>query len=137
MKPLIDIQLSANFSLSEFIHSDTARKKGIYEQYTISPEIFNNIHDLVIYILQPLRFAVGKVVINSGYRCKRLNDIVKGSPTSDHMRGRAADIHVQNINLAVAFLKTRKFDQMVIYKNFIHISYTAPILRNQIIDKRK
>lgn len=137
MRAKIDIQISANFMLSEFIESNTAKRKGIYEQYIITPEIFHNISDLVYYVLQPLRYAVGAIVINSGYRCKRLNEAVKGSKTSDHMKGSAADIKVSNINLAVAFLKTRKFDQMIIYKTFIHISYRSPLLRNQIIDKRK
>lgn len=136
MKNIIDIQISANFMISEFIHSKTAQQKGYHEQYIITPDIYNNIHDLVIYILQPLRYAVGRVDISSGYRCKRLNEAVKGSRTSDHMRGAAADIKVQNIELAVSFLKRRMFDQMIIYKNFIHISYRAPLLRKQIIDKR-
>lgn len=137
MKTRFDIQLSEHFMLSEFIRSDTAKAYGILEQYVISNEIYHNLKDLVLYVLQPLRYAVGEIIINSGYRCEKLNQIVKGSLYSDHKRGKAADIKTDNTNLTIAFLKTRAFDQLIIYDNFLHVSYSAPRLRNQIIDKRK
>lgn len=132
-----DIELTPNFNLSEFIDSPTARRARIKEQYHVPIEVVYHLHDLCLNLLQPLRYAVGKVRINSGYRCPRLNKKIGGVPNSQHTKGMAADIIVSDINLAVAYLKTRKFDQMIIYNNFIHISYRAPLLRQQIIDKRK
>ena len=72
MKTRFDIQLSEHFMLSEFIRSDTAKAYGILEQYVISNEIYHNLKDLVLYVLQPLRYAVGEIIINSGYRCEKL-----------------------------------------------------------------
>ena len=34
------------------------------------------------------------VIVTSGYRCKELNRLVGGCPTSNHLTGCAADIHV-------------------------------------------
>jgi len=42
---------------------------------------------------EPLRKWYGKPIkINSFYRCTLLNQAVKGSPTSDHVKGRSIDI---------------------------------------------
>jgi len=52
-----------------------------------------NLHLLCEFILQPLRDAWGyPITVNSGFRCKSLNKAVGGSPSSDHLHGRAADI---------------------------------------------
>lgn len=37
------------------------------------------------------------VIINSGYRCVNRNKVVGGSPNSQHLYGRAADITVQGV----------------------------------------
>lgn len=36
------------------------------------------------------------IVVNSGYRCEALNTAIKGSKTSEHMLGTAADIEPKN-----------------------------------------
>lgn len=84
--PLIDIQgrrdeqLSANFKVSEFAATDGARYARI------SPDL--------IAQLQRLRERVGAgIVVNSGYRHPALNADVEGADRSQHMAGRAADIH--------------------------------------------
>lgn len=43
-------------------------------------------------VLEPWRALVGPLTINSGYRSPAVNEAVKGSRTSDHMLGRAADV---------------------------------------------
>lgn len=84
-------RISKNFKLSEFIESETARKKGI--DNTPSEEIIENIKLLVTTILQPLRDKISfPFHVNSGYRCKKLNKAVGGSDTSAHLQGLAADI---------------------------------------------
>ena len=64
--------------------------------------------------------------INSGYRCKKFNNLVGGSDNSQNMKGQAADIASDApIHLARLVIdKGLDFDQMILYPNFIHLSYT-------------
>ena len=83
--------ISDNYTLEEFINSPTANKYNI--DNTPNEEVKNNIIQLVKNILQPIRNEWNKpITVNSGYRCKELNDKVKGSKTSQHLTGDAADI---------------------------------------------
>lgn len=87
------MKISNNFTLEEFINSPTAKANNI--DNTPSEQVKNNIIQLVNNILQPIRDEWGKpITVTSGYRCKALNDKVKGSKTSQHMTGDAADITV-------------------------------------------
>jgi len=43
-------------------------------------------------VLEGLRRAYGPIIVNSGFRCPKHNADVGGSPTSQHLLGRAADI---------------------------------------------
>lgn len=44
-------------------------------------------------LLEKIRTVYKKpIIVTSGYRCKKLNDAVGGSKTSQHMKGQAADI---------------------------------------------
>lgn len=80
-----------NFSLAEFIESDTASKRRI--DNTPDFNEVDHINELVSRILQPLRSAWGRPLkVTSGYRCPKLNAAVGGASTSAHLRGYAADI---------------------------------------------
>lgn len=58
---------------------------------------YNNIMNLINKLLNPVREKLGKpIIVTSGYRPKPLNDAVGGSPTSNHLTGCAADIHINN-----------------------------------------
>ena len=119
-------QISLNFTYSEFTASRIA--EGLHIDNNIPSEYVRlNIHALVTLLLQPLRTACGHALkVNSGYRCKTLNGLVGGSDNSQHMKGQAADIASDApIRLArVVIDKDLDFDQMILYPNFIHLSYT-------------
>lgn len=84
-------KLSENFTLGEFIASDTAKKKGIDNTPTLA-DIYH-MEELCKNLLQPIRDAWGKPIkVTSGFRCYKLNRAVGGSPTSVHTRGWAVDI---------------------------------------------
>ena len=79
------------FIISEMVRSDTAKKYGIDNMPGIVEE--NNIKRLIDEILDPIREEYGGPIrVSSGYRCKRLNSLVGGSKTSQHMKGEAADL---------------------------------------------
>lgn len=83
------------FTIEELCKSSTAEKYGI--DNTPTPEAEKNLHRLIENVLDPLREAYGGPIhVNSGYRCEKLNSHpeIKGSPTSEHKFGMAADIKV-------------------------------------------
>ena len=126
------------FTINELCKSTTAINLNI--DNSPSSEIVENLKLLVANVLDPLRENYKKPIrVNSGYRCPELNKAVKGSKTSQHMVGLAADITVGSpyknkllFNLAIDL--DLPFDQLIDEKNFkwIHISY-AKNPRKQIL----
>lgn len=120
-------KISANFSWEEFERSQIAAGLGL-DNSIPDERTKKNIKALVENLLQPLRSACGHALkVNSGYRCKRLNDLLGGSKTSQHMSGQAADIASDNpIGLARLVLSLGlDFDQMILYPTFLHLSHTT------------
>lgn len=128
------------FTLRELIKSDTAIRCGIDNNPT--KEEIANINNLIDNILDPLREAYGKpIIVTSGYRCERLNKLVKGSKTSQHRFGQAADIRTiedtreENKKLFDLIIKLKlPFDQLIDEYNFdwVHVSF-SPKKRRQIL----
>lgn len=85
------MRISNNFKLRELIYSSTAEANNI-NNYPSKDEQ-ENLIALVTNILQPIRDKFNRAIhITSGYRSPILNRLVKGSNTSQHMKGEAADI---------------------------------------------
>jgi hypothetical protein len=90
------MKLSANFTLEEFLISQTAERHGI--DMTPPPEVVGNLRRLCEGCLQPLRAATNRpIFISSGFRSPELNSLIGGSQTSAHMRGDAADFRVSGM----------------------------------------
>lgn len=142
----IDImQLSKNFTLAEFTASETADKLGIDNSLDVAfnSYIIGNLENLCKWVLEPVRFKLNcPVQISSGYRCARLNAAVKGSSTSDHRYGLAADIYFDDfadkwpeVVVLLVCSSWIPFDQLIIYRNFLHIGIGSA-MRRQVIDYR-
>lgn len=108
------------FTVKELSLSDTAKKFGI--DNTPSEEVKNHIKELIEKLLNPIREAWGgPIIVNSGYRCPKLNEKVGGVKTSAHLTGYAADLIPGNgqrarfIKFVQNFLKTNNipFDQCI------------------------
>ena len=84
-----------------------------------------NVKALVEVILDPVRERLGKpIVVNSGYRCPKHNKEVGGVRNSQHLRGEAADIHCEdNEKLKQLIIENGRFDQLIDYGTFLHVSY--------------
>lgn len=131
--------ISKNFRLREFTASEKAKKLGI-DNTNVPDFAKNNIKELVYQILQPLRDATGKpIIINSGYRCLKLNSAVGGVPTSQHVYGQAVDMQVKGMTpyevAKVVMELYLPFDQMILYNNFIHISIGTRDRRQLLYNK--
>lgn len=135
------MKLTEHFTLEEFIKSDTAKATGI--DNTPSPEVVENLKQLCVHVLEPLRQKWGSgISITSGYRCAALNKAVGGAKDSQHERGEAADIVPTNgKTLALLMMLQRsgiEFDQLINEKPdkngvpaWIHVSYKALINLNR------
>lgn len=125
-----------HFSYSEFFKSDTAEKyqvNNIPEDAQLS-QVLGNIKALVSNVLDPLRAMIGRpIIITSGYRSQQVNELVGGSKTSQHLSGKAADIHIQEYTPQQMDMVYRtiqmyyNFDQLIFYpsKNIIHVSWNG------------
>lgn len=127
------------FTIAELCRSNTADRLGINNR---CPEKHvANLTALVDNVLDPLREWYGKpITVNSGFRCPALNKAVKGSTTSQHMSGQAADVTAgdrqQNKLLFNYIQKNLPFDQLIDESDFawVHVSYRADGKnRNQIL----
>ena len=93
------------FTISELTRSDIASTKKI--DNTPNKEITKHLTELVEKLLDPLRSDWAEycdvnqlgdpaISVTSGYRCTELNKAIKGSPTSAHTAGYAADLIPDN-----------------------------------------
>lgn len=127
------------FTIAELCKSTTADRLGINNK--CNQEHVVNLTALVNNVLDPLREWYGKpITVNSGFRCPTLNKAVKGSATSQHMTGQAADIDTgdrqQNKLLFEYIRKSLPFDQLIDESNFawVHVSFrTDGMNRNQVL----
>tara|TARA_Y100000114_G_scaffold72901_1_gene66792 strand:- start:2372 stop:2839 length:468 start_codon:yes stop_codon:yes gene_type:complete len=135
------MRLSKNFTLDEFIYSQTAIRYGI-NNYP-DEEHITNIQALVDKVLQPLRVLIGPIRISSGYRSVQLNKIIGGSSSSQHCFGQAVDIQFwkkgikENRIIYDTIINNKfKFDQMIneFDYSWIHISYKKEKNRNHILE---
>lgn len=124
--------LSPHFQLKELIRTSHRKIDN-----TPTPEVLIRLKKLALEFLEPIREKFGPLYITSGYRSPALNKAIKGSKTSAHMFGCAADfmpfdkqttskdvvLWIKNSNLA--------FDQVIDEyagntSNWVHIGMLKP-----------
>ena len=101
--------------------------------------IEENIEALVDEVLDPARRKLGKpIVVNWGYRCQKHNLEVGGVKNSQHMVGEAADITCADVpRLKQIIVENGKFDQLIDYGTFLHVSWkrNGPNRKQKLIKK--
>lgn len=120
------------FTTKEMTKSQTAELYHI--ENTPTKEVIENLKK-VMYILDMIRVYIRKpIFINSGYRCKRLNEMVGGVQNSMHTKGLAADIRTgekEDIKIIFEFLKANqkkfKIEELINYKTFIHVGVSETL----------
>lgn len=127
-----------HFTIAELCRSTTADCLGINNR--CHTEHVTNLTLLVNNVLDPLReWYDHPITINSGFRCPELNKAVRGSATSQHMTGEAADIDTgdrqQNKLLFEHIRQHLPFDQLIDESNFswVHVSFKAKGNRAQVL----
>ena len=125
--------LSEHFSLEEMTRSGEALRRKISN--VPAAEQTENLRQLCLNVLEPVRRRFGATRITSGYRCPELNKAVGGVDGSQHTRGEAADIHVSNMEVGrkmFDFIRLHTdFDQLLFERRlkggcrWLHVSYTT------------
>jgi len=140
------MNLTANFSLSEMVKSETALRHDM--DNTPGEAEIASLRLLCEKILQPVRDHYGKgVKVNSGFRHPDVNAKVGGSKTSDHCKGQAADIEipgVPNADLAVWIMENLEYTQLILEfytgapdSGWVHVSYDPANLKKQNLTATK
>ena len=123
-----NMQLTKHFSLKELTTTDIKELQDKnYEEGKLK------LYELckVATLLESVRTLLNSpMVITSGYRCKEVNEIIKGSKTSQHCKAEAADFIPLKLSAQEAFEMIRKSDikygQLILEKrgsgHLIHIS---------------
>ena len=120
------------FNIKEMTKSQTA--KSYHIDNTPTEKVIENLKK-VMYILDIVRVYIGKpILVNSGYRCKKLNEMVGGVQNSMHTKGLAADFRTrekEDINTMFEFLKRNqtkfKIIELINYKTFIHMGVSETL----------
>lgn len=126
------MQLAPHFSLAELTVTSTGLDN------TPPPEVIENLEGLAVAVLQPIRDRIGAMKITSGYRSPAVNrhPDVRGSSSSDHLTGWAADFVPLDVSQAEAFDEVRRqmfdeelpVDQLMVYpkRGHLHVGMAAP-----------
>lgn len=130
--------MTKNFTLEELLRSSFAFKNELSN--TPNDKQLQNMRVSVL-ALEYLRAYFGNVpiVVSSGFRSHEVNRAVGGSPTSSHIDGQAYDIIIMNKKSmkenALSIIRSDiNFDQIIVYKSFIHLGL-GPKKRRQLISR--
>ena len=128
------MNLGKHFTLSEMTVTNT----GLVN--TPSKIEINKLTMLVQNVLDPLRELYGKpITVNSGYRSPLVNKKVGGVPTSEHVKGQAADItggsKEENIKLFNLIKDNFNFRQLIDEYDYkwVHVSFDSTDNKKQIL----
>lgn len=129
------LKLSRYFWLAELTASKTAQALKLSNQPGESE--IAALKALCRNVLDPIRDLVGRAVcVSSGYRCANLNAAIGGEPTSQHLKGEAADIRCPGIpvlDLAKLIAASNTpFDQCILEPAWVHVSY-GPRNRHEVL----
>ena len=145
------MKLSKNFTYEELCHSGVAERKGLRNRPKTKEEervVIENLKALCMEVLQPLRDYLEKpVVISSGYRSEEVNRMVGGVKGSQHLKGEAADIHVENtehlLKIMHFIMEETDFDQLIWEKNkagtqWVHVSFRRyGVNKHQVLSSKE
>ena len=135
-------RLSPHFTITEFIKSQTAERKGIENMPNDKHVVA--MMALCTNVLEPLREHFGKpIMINSGYRSAALCRAIGSKSTSQHCIGQGADIEipgVSNAELAQYIADSMEYDQLILEcyerskgpsSGWVHVSYNSEANRKE------
>ena len=132
-KDAVKKKISEHFTMFEVVNSATAIIKKIDNRPTA--QVVTNATALIKNVLEPIRNHFNSPLnVNCMYRSPNLNKAVGGVSTSQHVKGQAADITVNNHSIQEVFNYIKKnlvYDQLIQEGTWIHISFSLIKNRKQ------
>jgi len=128
-------KISEHITYAEAIHSNTAKRRGI--DNTPNKDQTECMKITAEKIFEPLRkFVGGPIKVTSMFRSADLNKAIKGSKSSQHMKGQAMDLddvygYKTNAEMYHWIKENLNFDQLIWEfgsddnPNWIHVSYVS------------
>ena len=136
-------KLTENFTLEEMTFSETASRKGW--DNTPPKEAQDNLVRVALLLEQVRKIINRPIIVNSGYRCKELNEAIGSKETSQHRKGAACDFKVKGMTpdqvVKAIVASDIQYDQLIReFDSWVHISvpndiYLTPRNQTLIIDK--
>ena len=118
--------LSKHFDLAELLVSEAAARNDI--PMVPSNDIVQNLRALALNVLDPIREAAQvPIVVTSGWRPEKLNTLIGGSKTSDHLYGLAADIHAVGHDVGWLMVKIRGLQGIPLKQGIIEFNQWAHV----------
>lgn len=134
--------VSTHITFQEATYSRTAEKLGIQNIPSIAE--FASMQLVAQTVFEPVRAAIGKPIrITSFFRCKKLNEAIGGSVSSQHVLGQAIDLETTggftNADIFNAIRSRGIFDQLIwehgtdTEPSWVHVSYRPTGNRKQVL----
>jgi zinc D-Ala-D-Ala carboxypeptidase len=119
------MRLTDHFTLAEATRSAAAEQRGIAN--TPSPAEMDDII-WTAENMEAVRSLFGRPVqVTSWFRNAAVNAAVRGSPTSDHLTGRAVDFRIPPYTAMETATRIAAsplmFDQLILYSNRVHLGF--------------
>ena len=136
------MQLTPNFTLEEFTHSQAAARMGVNNVPLDNSDEFKNIQRTA-EVMEKVRVLLGSnpIIVSSGYRSPKVNSVVGGSKNSAHVHGLAVDFTCPIFGSPAAIckalhphMKELGIDQLIHeYKTWVHLGLNVGAPRHMAL----
>lgn len=130
--------MTTTYTLADLTRSQTATRRGL--DNTPPPAVADRLERLRLQVLEPLagecrRRGLPVPQVTSGYRSLPVNAAVGGAPTSQHVRGEAADLVLPGHPAETLYQLLRTcglpFDQLIQeFDQWVHVSFAEKLRRS-------
>ncbi|WJD64311.1 D-Ala-D-Ala carboxypeptidase family metallohydrolase [Pseudomonas kurunegalensis] len=132
--------ITPHFTLDEMTVSQLAARDGF--DNTPPPQARANLQLLCGALEQVRALFDAPIIISSGYRSEKVNQLIGGSRNSQHVQGLAADFTVIEVSPRDTVRRisnsTIAFDQLILeFDRWVHLSVTCDTPRRQVLTVRK
>lgn len=111
------------------LYSDVARDNNI-DNSPRSYQAIWNINQLCDFLTGIEKILGVNIIVNSGYRCPELNELVGGAINSYHQYGLAADIRIEDsprcsmseFKELMRILRHTRLQEVIVYDTYVHIA---------------